>query len=145
MEKQPVKISVGESFRTIADACNKAFGTKYKGVQKSYFMPKPLRDKYDVTYIAWFPKEVIAGNEPATNTGWMNRITHEGNIEEWNEYNPESTTDFSPELKLDSMRITFMKLQFEQRYKFLGVFKFSDELSCDKRIWEKVSDDFPMD
>jgi hypothetical protein len=130
------QVNYGETFRTITELCNECFGTDYKGLQMSYFIPKTLKHKYGSKYILWCPS--IVGE---SINGWINDFSNEDIVKEYNIIDKYAR---EKEIGQGDYRITFIKDSLRPvRYRFVGVYKLDDFDSEHKRIWKRVNKEFP--
>ena len=143
--KRTITVADDIAFSTMAEACNTVFGTSYSGLQKSYFVPKTLREQFGDKYRVWFP--ILAAEGKAVKGGWNNELSHDGSYiivyNEDEEMNKESliTPHYGEE------RIVFAKsvnlISNAKEYKFAGVFKYEKSIGR-KNYYCRVADSFSL-
>lgn len=136
-----LQVEDGYSFNTIADICKKCFG---KGetyhIQRSFF-------RVTDDHMLWCPKlaiELPDGSKKAQTRGWINELSTD-----WSaiiEYNEDGVPRTGNE-HLDRSRFTFAKSKNERgenAYRFIGVFKWSKEISDGKYVYKRSGSDVKL-
>jgi very-short-patch-repair endonuclease len=157
--KKEITIYDDVSFDTIAEACNILFKTNYKGYQKGYVEPSKLKDHsfYSQKGI-WFPQLAIEIDDKliAAAGKWNNRITLDGNIIEFNEYETKIVNkEYDEEYTEHDERVVFAKskdsIGTKSQYRFIGVYKRTKYIPIEHegkyrsaRFYEMVSDRIPI-
>lgn len=121
LNNRKIKVSDKVPFRTITDASNAIFSTKYTNQQHAWFTipgAAPLK--------AWFPK--LAVNGKAVSNGWNNELSADGKyILEFNEkFNYETIPGHNTENNQPD-RVTFARAKDPitgvSTYRFVGIFR----------------------
>ena len=134
------KIDVGDriGFRRISDACNVLFGTRYSSMQRSYFMPSTMRERYGDEYLLWFPKLAIEGK--AVAHGWNNRLSEDGlTIVQYNEREDVQGPE-DPKKRVTLAQVKDPITGYRE-YRFFGVFEFRG-LDDGKEIYTRCDRSF---
>jgi len=144
-KKNEFKVKDKIGFKTINEACNVLFSTKYKesgGSRRSYFTPRRTKNTELADYKVWFPKLAIkekgGKSIAATKKGWNNQLQHDG--KEIVEYNEVKDYNSFPD---DKKRIVFAKYKDplgNSAYMFIGIFKPGKIDNKRKRHYERISE-----
>ena len=139
-DKERISIDDKVGFRRIADVCNDLFDAGYGGMQRSYFTPPTVAERYGDEYILWFPKLAIEGK--AVARGWNNQLSESGLTIA--QYNEKAEVKGPGDMK---KRVTFVQVKDpitgQREYRFCGVFEFVD-LKNDKEVYSRCADSFTI-
>jgi very-short-patch-repair endonuclease len=140
-DKTLVSVDDDVAFGKISDICNTLFGTEYKMVQDSHFVPWTFRERYGKDYVLWCPKLAIGGK--AVARGWNNQISDDGlTICEFNQNFAVGDIPHAPQ------RVTFARVRDPitgvPGYRFFGVFKLLETTRDHKHVFVRQDDMFPI-
>lgn len=139
-----ISINDDIAFQTIAETCNTLFCTKYKNIQRSWFIPSTFRQKYGDSHRVWFPK--LAVENKAITRGWNNELSQDGKrIVEFNESPDWVAEDFRTDYHEHRIAFTHVQDPITRRkeYRFVGVFKY-EGIEKNKNVYTRIGENSPL-